>query len=572
VTEPRTPGDQDVVPGPQRWWPRGWRAVVLGLLAVLFVGLGLYQADRDSLTLDEGVDLSAGLTALVHHDAGVLPEHPLLPKVLNAAPALLADPIVPDGEARRTGDSFGQSDELVSANLAADRLDRVVLLARLVPLLISVLVALVLHALAARSFGPRAGFVAATLWLTTPVVLGLGHLATIDVPFTLAAALVVLGLLRLVERPDPRRAVELGILVGLALATRHTALVLALVAVGVAGWTLRADRRRALVAVGLVAAFAIGSLWVVYRVVAPSGPTGAARERLEQIESAGAADSVAARAISATPTPLEWRAGFSYLVLTSGDKPSYLLGQAWDGARWWYVPGSVLVKLPATTVALLVLGPLAIGLAPVDLRRRLALCLGLPAAALLLFTMAQPLALGVRLVLPVLALLMVAASAATLIRHRAARVAVGAVLVVQGVALVASAPHSIAWTTPPFVPPYVWASDSNVDFGQDLRRLDDWSQDRSPWVSVARARGLELPEGSRPLADADPDELTGWVAVGASNLTRGQRDELAWLRRWCPVDTIGGSILIYRFEEPPGDRPGPDRPAGPCFDQTWSSS
>jgi hypothetical protein len=52
--------------------------------------------------------------------------------------------------------------------------------------------------------------------------------------------------------------------------------------------------------------------------------------------------------------------------------------------------------------------------------------------------------------------------------------------------------------------------------------------------------------------------------VSATRLTSGNRDGLAWLRKYCPVSTIGGSVLIYRFDSPPTTDPGPTAPAPMC--------
>ena len=37
--------------------------------------------------------------------------------------------------------------------------------------------------------------------------------------------------------------------------------------------------------------------------------------------------------------------------------------------------------------------------------------------------------------------------------------------------------------------------------------------------------------------------MRGWVAVSVTSLTALDRDELSWLRAYCPVGTIGGSIV-----------------------------
>ena len=50
----------------------------------------------------------------------------------------------------------------------------------------------------------------------------------------------------------------------------------------------------------------------------------------------------------------------------------------------------------------------------------------------------------------------------------------------------------------------------------------------------------------------------------ATDLTSDDQGPLSWLRAYCPVGTLGGSILVYRFTLPPDGAPGPTVPAGPC--------
>ena len=74
----------------------------------------------------------------------------------------------------------------------------------------------------------------------------------------------------------------------------------------------------------------------------------------------------------------------------------------------------------------------------------------------------------------------------------------------------------------------------------------------------------------QPLIGTRPDALRGWVAVSVTNLTALHRDELAWLRAYCPVGSIGGTILLYYFDAPPDGAPGPTMPARPCADSAAS--
>ena len=63
---------------------------------------------------------------------------------------------------------------------------------------------------------------------------------------------------------------------------------------------------------------------------------------------------------------------------------------------------------------------------------------------------------------------------------------------------------------------------------------------------TAQARGLGLPTAE-------------FSASGQLD-----RDQLSWLRAYCPVGEIGGSVLLYRLVGPPDASPGPTMPASPC--------
>jgi hypothetical protein len=557
--------------------PTVWRRSILIVLSLVFFAVGMHQADRDAPTVDEGVDVSSGVAALVRHDLRMVPEHPFLPKVVAALPALIAKPIVPDTKAWRDGDWFDWSDDFIAANAGAGRLHEILLWSRAVLLLETVAAGALLYVLTKRFFGPDGGLLAAVAWLTTPYVVGLGHFAMIDIPFTLVTLGLCLLLARWVDHPTTGRAVALGLVLAAALASRHTALVLVIVAVGVMVHHLRKEPREAATAVGIVGLTSLLGLWLVYRGLAPAGSSAGVEASFHGlIDGAGGP----AKLVGALPLPLEWRAGFAYLDLTSTARPASLLGQSWDGGMWWFFPVSALLKLPLTLVAAIIVG-WAVAIRRALHRRDLLRFVVIPGLLLWLLLLAQPLNLGLRLALPIVALAFVGLGALpTLVpedlRTTRARLALGGiavVLVAQLLAMAVAVPHSLAWTPPPWTPAYRWVSDASLDAGQALDEVRDWAEDHDhPYVAIDRTRGMELGGGARNLVEADPSEVRGWVAAAVTPLMQTRRDELAWLRKYCPVGTLGGgSVLVYRFEDPPDPAPGPERPVAPCFDATWST-
>jgi 4-amino-4-deoxy-L-arabinose transferase-like glycosyltransferase len=564
------------VPRPARV-PRTARVatmVAAALAVVLYLGSGLWQAAHDAPTVDETVDLSSGVATLVRHDLRMNPEHPPLPKVLSALPALFAHPIVPESDAWRSGDWFGFADDFVRANEGAGRLDRVLFVARLVPLAEGLACGWLLFLLGRRLFGAGAGAAAGILWLTTPTVVGLAHFVSIDVAFTLATLVVAWCVLRFVERPVVANAAWLGAACAAALLTRHSALSLwayAVIVVAACAW--RVDRQLALRCAAMVLFVGFAGVWVGTRALAPTGSGDVFAARADSLVADASAKSVVARTALAVPFPSEYRAGLGYLVVTSDARPVYLFGHSWTGSRVWYFPAALLTKLPLGALAALVLAPFAMRSRARDARRRVLLAIVGPAVVSFGFLLAQPLNLGARYVLPSLALLLVPAGAAVgWLTTRPRRAFAGVALATQFAAMIGAGQHALAWTAPPFRPAYRWVSDSNLDYGQDNDRVAAWAtQHPGAWVALLHPRGVDNPAATRELRGTDASVVDGWLAVSATRLTEIDRDELSWLRAYCPVDDIGGSVLLYRLAGAPDTRPGPTMPASPCAGAEYST-
>ena len=553
----------------ERWLDvRAVRIGLLVLLCVQFAVLGMIQAWSDSLTFDESPDLSIGLTALVHRDLRLVPEHPALGPTLAALPALLAGPDVPRGEAWDHNRSFDYSDELVTRQSERGDLRVVLFLARLVPIALGIACGLLLYRLATRLTDWRGGLLAAGLWLTTPIVLGYSHLDGLDIPFTFAVLLVVAALERHHRSPSVRAAVGVGAALGLALLARHTGLVLVPIAGGLVVWHLRHDRAASIRAAAAVLIIPLVLVWGFYRSVDPSGPQGEVAADFHNRIAAASASSPLADIVLAVPFPLEYRAGFAQLINAEPDRPAYLFGQVWEGSEWWFFPGSAIAKVPATALLAVAAGGLLWRRRDGSSRSRLGWCLA-PGAVLGLVLLVQPLNLGLRYALPVLALMMLLAAPLALARGRFPAVLLGVVIAGQLLSVAAAGNHSIAWSPPPFGSAYQAVSDGNLDLGQGQRELAAWAKGKDVRFAVIRPRGM--PPLGPELDPTDPSLRDTWVAVGASALTVYQRDALSWLRAYCPVELLaGGSVLVYRFDGEVDLGSGPDRPAAPCTGLPYS--
>jgi 4-amino-4-deoxy-L-arabinose transferase-like glycosyltransferase len=534
----------------------GLAVVVLGIIAFLI--LGGFEAWRDSATFDEPVYVSSGVAAILHHDVADNAEHPPLFKVLAALPVLAVGPVVPADGHWNLNNERTYSARFVQAQMRAGTMHRVTFASRLVPLLECALLALALYGLAALLFGMWSGVVAALLWLLNPMVLGLGHLDGVDLPFALTSVLVSWAMVRWLRRRDGRSLVWLGAACGAAVSAQTTGILVAAVAAGVVvaavirsgqrGWRLW--RQPLLV---IVVAWVL--VWVVYLALDPA---------------------IVVHSWVILPQP--YIEGLRFLASNdTGSSPGFLLGSSWTGASIWFWFATLVVKLSTPVLVLLVAGPLVLvalvrtGRISRSTGRQTLVAVVLPAVVLFVFELPNPRTLGVRYLLPSIALWMVAASPiALMITRRLAAMAVSVVLAVAAAITVASFPHSIAYTAAPFRPGYRVATDSNIDWGQDFNLLSTWSRGRHPYVAYFGPRGVTGADiaGSRPLVGAAPAHITGWVAASASDLTSADRDSLSWLRAYCPVGTLGGSILLYHFTVAPTGAAGPPAPAPLCSGTT----
>ena len=524
--------------------PRTLRRLAIALvvlLGALSAYLMLGQARDDSPTFDEPVYVSAGLLALREHDLAYNAEHPPLAKAIATLPVLLTGATLPPGHVAGTNDEQSYSAVFLREQRRAGLLCEVTFASRVVPVLTVLVLAGLLFLLGRQLLGTSGGLLAAALWLVSPLVLGLGHLDGVDLPFALAVVVLAGALLHRRHHEDRRSTVLLGVALGLCLATSMLGLVLVPVTLGL----LLVQRRRAAIVPGLVVlAVAWAGLWASYAVLDV--------------------------AVVTSPTwllPTPYVEGLRYLATVPPPSNGYLLGVAWTGGRWWFWPGGILVKVTTPVLLVLLVGPVAWRYAERTVRRDAFAVLAVPGLALVAALMLSSRDLGVRYLLPTFALWCVGASALVLVlRPGLVRIASGAAAVVAAVLLLASAPHSLAYTSPPFTPAYRVATDSNVDWGQDFDSLRSWAVGLSPYVDWFGPRGTSWTDvpGARDLLAADPATITGWVAVSATHLTSDHADRLSWLRAYCPVGTIGGSVLLYRFATPPTADPGPTAPAPPC--------
>lgn len=520
---------------------RRWLVVLA--VAALLAGMAaamVSTAVEQSPTIDEPVYVATGVVYLKRHDLRYNAEHPPLGKLVIGAGAVAGG--------ARLDSSFTGTQQDVGRHLlyeSGNDAQRVMLAARLPVIVLTLCFGLVVFLFARDLAGAGGGLIALTLYAFSPDVIAHGSLATLDVPMAGFLLTAVWLLWRARERPRLYLPLA-GVALGAAVATKMSALPAIPVLMGLAVfsvWSL--DVRRRVVAGAGVGAVAVAVVWTSYLAVDPR-PRWTAPPDVPDI---GGPRGLVTRLL---PFPAPFRDGmriqfgFEDLRWTS-----FLFGRTYQGSHWYYLPAALLVKTPLGMLALWAGGLAALWAVP-RLRPAAPYVL-LPAAVLVAVAMTGARDLGVRYVVYVPMFLAVAAAGISLPRPRFVPVAAGALLAFVAVSSLRAYPYYLPYSNEAFGGPaktHLRLHDSNVDWGQDLKRLSERLRDDHPGETVWLAyKGSGVPSrygirASDPLA-VPPAQVHGLLVVSDSWIAKDDPRLVPLIATSAEVGDVGHAITIF---------------------------
>ena len=493
--------------------------VAIAIAALLLVALALQELSMirtQSLSWDEGADFFAGYSIWKRSDYGLNAAHPPLAEMVAAAPLLSLDLKAPPPPLHKLeGDALGT--EFLFGNAPGYSGEALIWRGRLAVGVFILLLAFLTFLAGRQMFGAAAGVVALALLVFDPNVLAHGMYATTDIPVTCLTFATVYALYRYVKTASLGWLAVAGAAAGLALATKHTAILIvpitglllacAPLAPAHAGLPRPAHGRwlrSRLGSFSLLLAVAFIVLWSCYGFRYSARPQGLAL------------DPTLAQQLNALPhwqarltglianwhvLPEAWISGLLTVHQIAAHMPSYLLGTLYAHGPWFYFPVLLTIKCTLGFLGLAALTVLAF------LTRRLrwsteVLFLVLPPAVILLVAMISHLNLGVRHILPVwpFACLLIAAGCCALIQaNRHWVVPVAGLLLIHVASSLRAHPDYLAYSNEAWgggANTYRYVGDSNVDWGQELSATRTYLNShrvRECWFAYAVAPTI-LPE------------------------------------------------------------------------------
>lgn len=202
-----------------------WVTICLSFVIVASFLLMFLSAKEDSMVIDEKVHISAGYLHVWEGNYLFNSEHPPLLNDLAGLFAKIAKPNLPETsitEFEEGSDQWEYGDLFFYKS--GNDVDKIIIWARVPFILLTIGLILVIFFWAKSLFGKKAGLFAATLTAFSPSVLAHGRLATTDIGLVLFFVLTCFCLYKYYLKPSLATALLLGLSLGLALASKFSAL------------------------------------------------------------------------------------------------------------------------------------------------------------------------------------------------------------------------------------------------------------------------------------------------------------------------------------------------------------
>ncbi|MGH9880062.1 MAG: phospholipid carrier-dependent glycosyltransferase, partial [Pyrinomonadaceae bacterium] len=572
-------------------WGDGLVAVgVVCLLIILGLQLVL-SVRRESQTWDEANHIFAGYRSWTHADFGLNPEHPPMLKLLATVP--LISPLKSPLKTPKLEDRYFKEDAFLGGKdfLYQNDADKILLRTRMVAATITLLLALLVFLGTKEIFGTGAAFIALALLAFEPNLLAHGPLVTTDAGLSCFMFASIYAFYRYVKAPSVWRMAIVGISAGLALAVKHTGLlvfpILLLLAIceairyqinakGKREVTRVTGRQALKLAASLVAitVIALAVLWSFYGFRYEARPNGLQLNPplTEYVQRIKPHETWIISTMARWHVlPESYLYGLADVRLTADYYTSFVLGKIYAHGVWFYFPVAFLIKSTLGFLALLLFSVAVIATRRLNCWREI-LFLVIPPAFYLLVAVSVGMNIGVRHILPVyvfLSVLIGGAAWALIRQNRSWAYLVAALLLIHAGSSLRTFPTYIAYSNELWGGPshtYKYLTDSNADWGQQLKATKQYLDQRGVkdcWF-VYFAEGAADPRyygiPCKPLPTITtlwlnlpvdvPPSIDGPVLISTSNLSGvefgpGSLDPYGQFKQLEPSAVIDHGVFVF---------------------------
>jgi tetratricopeptide (TPR) repeat protein len=564
---------------------------VAGFILLFAIHVALISR-ANTITWDEPDHIYSGYMSW-RGDFGLNPEHPPLVKFVATLPLLPMQLNVPEMQDRpyRLQAVLGGRDFIFHNDA-----DKIVFRAQMAASVFTLLLLLIAFLATREMFNTTAGFLALGLLLFDPTLLAHGALVTTDAAQACFLLSSIYAFYRYVQLPSTARLMITGVAVGLALASKHSAVLvfpMLLILAGIEIFRLESANSASQLSVGKHAAryamamvsiglMSVAILWAAYGFRYAARGNGLQLNPPMEAQLAKVPSPAQAKILHEFARfhllPESYIYGFAHVLFSADNFNSYLFGKSYPHAVWFYFPVAILVKSSLTFLILLAISVWVVASGRLRKTHEL-LFLLVPPLIYLAASMKSGMNIGIRHILPVyifLAILIAGASSVLIKNSRPWRYAVALLLLFQAISVTRAFPNCIGYANEAFGgPKNVWryVSDSSADWAQQLHAVKRYTDDHhlhNCWfvyfgTGVIDYNYYKIPCKLLPtiesiwlgtLSDATA-AIDGPVFISAVNLTGFEfgpppLNPYEQFKTLKAADAIDSSIFVYegRFEIP----------------------
>ena len=556
--------------------------VIYIVLIALLITVGCFRIISTysifSQTWDEPAHIAAGMQWLDHGLYTFEQMHPPLARVMVALGLYLNGVRSRDGIEDNT--SFKEGNAILQSG---GQYERNLTLSRLGILPFFIIASITVASWAYNMGGMGASLLATLLFTTLPPILANAGIATLDMASAASVPAAFFSVTLFLKKPTLRRSILLGIATGLAILIKFTALYFLTLGYGliIVAYSLQkllkridegkylSDKFQWIKASAVVILLCGLTIWAGYRFsVYPK--VSAERRPHEALDlivgTEGVMHDISYFLLENTtvPAPEFFLGVYTTYTQNEDGRDTYFLGEIWPYGRWYYYPIVFAIKTPLPFLLLASIG-LFYTCREIFRKNPVSFHLSIPpiaVAAIFLISMGSNMNLGIRQILSVYPLFAIVGGygASSLLNSFKKGGFLGPALVAvflawQLIASFGAHPDYLAYFNELAGDrPEDIVVDSNLDWGQDLKRLAQTLEKRGIEeisISYYGSDDIDLDLFNLPAWKSLPpyQKVRGWVAISISSLKTGTGrapfDKLAWLQDYYPVERIGKTILLY---------------------------
>lgn len=524
------------------------------ILTVVFLFQALFSMWDDSATFDETVNSSVGYFELFSGDFRLINDHPPLLRTFAALPLLAFRPniLVPRDSSRAGNrellDRYGFAQQFFYR--ANDQGERMLFWSRIPVVFFSLMLGALVFQWARELYGNGAGLLAFFLYSFEPNILAHSRFATNDLIIALFIFSTIYQSWQYRNAPSLKSLILTGTLLGLGLLSKFSAVMLLPMLFLLVFLMPRPSQQN------------WGSGYTgTLKMHAIMGLMGMALKRVFLIL-------IIAVGVVILFYGAQWRLfaeGVDNVVRHyRGGHPAFLMGSYSMDGWWYYFPVVFLLKTPVPTLIYALVAFLFLSFR----KDKAEYFLLIPIVVIVLTALESRINVGIRHILPLYPFLIVLVSSITAIQFTSPRfflACFAALAIWYLVSTLSIFPSYVAYFNE-FVGPkrgYQILVDSNLDWGQDLKRLKiymDKNEVKQLYLSYFGTadpcyygiRFVYLPGSPTRCDQGVEDDTADFLAISATHLQSvylPYKSSFEWLKQYEPIAQIGYSIFVYDIRE-----------------------